>query len=74
VQINIKLFATLRINRFKAEAREYPAGTTILEVAEDLEIPREELALTLINGISVDPDSELKDGDTLAIFPPVGGG
>lgn len=74
MQITVKLFATLRNNRFKIEVQEYPEGYTILQVAEALEIPKEELALTLINGISLEVDHVLKDGDTLAIFPPVGGG
>jgi molybdopterin converting factor small subunit len=74
VIINVKLFATLRLNRFKVEEREFPAGASIQAVADALEIPREELALTLVNGMSVTTDYVLKDGDTLAIFPPVGGG
>ena len=74
MQITVKLFATLRNNRFKIEVHEYREGSTILQVAEALEIPKEELALTLINGISLEVDHVLKDWDTLAIFPPVGGG
>lgn len=74
MQITVKLFATLRNNRFKVDHRQYPEGVTILQVAEDLEIPKEELAITMINGILLEVDHVLKDGDVLAIFPPVGGG
>lgn len=74
MQITVKLFATLRTNRFKINTMEFPEETTILAVAAALDIPREELALTLVNGISVEDSHTLKDGDTLAIFPPVGGG
>jgi molybdopterin converting factor small subunit len=74
VQVTVKLFATLRTNRFNVKGFEYSPGTTILKVARDLDIPREELALTLVNGISVEVDHEIKDGDTLSLFPPVGGG
>ncbi|EEG76647.1 thiamineS protein [Dethiobacter alkaliphilus AHT 1] len=74
VQITVKLFATLRNNRFKVDIREYPEGTTVLQVAEDLEIPEEELAITMVNGILLDVKHVLQDGDTLALFPPVGGG
>lgn len=74
MQVTVKLFATLRTNRFKVKETEYSSGSTILDVARDLDIPREELALTLINGISVEVDHEIQDGDTLALFPPVGGG
>ncbi len=74
MKITVKLFATLRTGRFKAESREYAPGTTVAGVARELNIPREELALILINGRSAEPDSELSDGDTLSLFPPVGGG
>jgi molybdopterin converting factor small subunit len=74
MKITVKLFATLRAGRFKAESREYRPGTSVADLAADLNIPREELALILINGRSSQPDSELGDGDTLSLFPPVGGG
>lgn len=74
MQVTVKLFATLRTNRFVVEVLEYFPGTTILQVAADLGIRREEISLTVVNGISVDVDHELHDQDTLAIFPPVGGG
>lgn len=74
MKITVKLFATLRNNRFKVAERDYPEGTTILDVANDLEIPREELALTMINGILVEVENILSEGDVLSIFPPVGGG
>lgn len=45
-----------------------------MDVAAALDIPKEELALTLVNGIFVEAGHALEDGDTLAIFPPMGGG
>jgi len=74
VKVTVRLFATLRQDRFKVAEREYSAAPTILAVAEELEIPREELALTMVNGILVSAEHLLQDGDTLSIFPPVGGG
>ena len=74
MQLTVKLFATLRNDRFKIETMEFEEGSTIAQVAQALNIPEEELALTLVNGILVKKDNTLKDGDTLAIFPPVGGG
>jgi molybdopterin converting factor small subunit len=74
VKLTVKLFATLRLNRFKVQEMEFTDGMTIDQVARELEIPPAELALTLVNGLSVDTGHVLRDGDTLAIFPPVGGG
>ena len=38
------------------------------------EIPAEEVAIQLINGFHQKPETPVKDGDVVAIFPPVGGG
>jgi sulfur-carrier protein len=72
--ITVKLFATLRNGRFKVEPREYPPLSTVEQVVADLNITREEVAMILVNGHSAGPDKQLNDGDTLALFPPVGGG
>jgi sulfur carrier protein len=74
MKITVKLFATLRINRFVIDTFEFPEGTTILDVADALGIPKEALALTMVNGIPMEDSHILKDGDKLSIFPPVGGG
>ncbi len=74
MEVTVKLFATLRNGRFKTETRCYGPGTTIRQVAGELKIPLEELSLTLLNGQTALPDQELSDGDTLSLFPPVGGG
>jgi sulfur-carrier protein len=74
MRITVKLFATLRIGRFDVEVHEYPAGTTIGRVIESLNIPEREAALLFVDGRHAEPDRELSDGETIAIFPPVGGG
>lgn len=72
--ITVKLFATLRAGRFVIEDREYPDGASVGNIVKDLDIPEEEVALMLVNGLHVEIDRVLSDGDTLALFPPVGGG
>lgn len=72
--IEIRLFATLRAGRGKVlflNASDFSNGTEILEY---FQIPREEVAIFLINGFHSNPSDAVKDGDILAIFPPVGGG
>lgn len=72
--IEVRLFATFRINREKIlflSPEEYPNTRTILE---HLQIPVEEVAILLINGLHSKPDDPLKEGDVVALFPPVGGG
>jgi molybdopterin converting factor small subunit len=74
MQITIKLFATFRVGRFNSAAREYPAGTTVGEIIRELEIPEKELGMVLVNSRHVELDQQLNEGDSLSIFPLVGGG
>ena len=72
--IEVRLFATLREGRGKIvmlPAEDYPDAASIIH---HLEIPFEEVAILLINGFHKKPENEVKDGDIIAIFPPVGGG
>ncbi len=74
MNVTVKLFATFRTGRFSSENRGYESGTTVRNVLAELNIPEDEIGATLINGRHVEEDSELRDGDTLSIFPLVGGG
>ena len=74
LKVLIKLFATLRDGRFKMETWELPAATHVGKILQDLDIGVEEVAIILVNGRNVEEEYVLHDGDTLALFPPVGGG
>lgn len=74
MKITVKLFATFQKGRFVIEQREYPAGTLVGSIIAELQIPEELLGIVMINHRHVKLDRELVDGDTLAIFPLVGGG
>ena len=74
MQITIRLFATLRLNRGKIIEQRYDDNPTCFEVLESLEINEEDVAIFLVNGIDSCLTRVLVDGDTLSIFPPVGGG
>lgn len=74
MHITVKLFATLREGRFNEEEREYPAGADIGHIIRALGINEKEAALIFVNGRHAKTGDELRDGDALAIFPPIGGG
>lgn len=74
MNITVKLFATFRTGRFAKESRDYQAGTSVSDIVKELEIDGEEIGALLINGRHVEEDALLQDGDTLSIFPLVGGG
>jgi len=74
MQITVKLFATLRAGRFEEKTLEFPDGTTVGEILGELAIPEKEVTLFFINGRHADLTAVLSVGDTLSLFPPVGGG
>ena len=72
--IEVRLFATLREGRGKILQLD-PAKISVAgDIVTQLEIPAEEVAILLINGFHQNPETPVKDGDIVAIFPPVGGG
>ena len=74
MRITVKLFATFRKGRFDAEVREVPGGATVSRVVEEVGLPVKEIGIVLVNGRHANLWRPLADGDTLAIFPLVGGG
>lgn len=74
ITITVKLFATLREGRFDIRTMRFSSGATVAEVVRVLGIPEKEVSLILVNHRHHDMDHLLGDGETLAFFPPVGGG
>lgn len=74
MQVTIKLFATLRENRFDSKTVELPEGTTVLDIVKKLSISEKEAAIVFINSKHAGFHIVLQDGDILGMFPPVGGG
>jgi sulfur carrier protein len=74
MEVNVKLFATLRDGRFKEEKANINENTQISDIISKYNIPKEEVKICLVNGRDADLNQTLKNGDTLSLFPPVGGG
>lgn len=74
MRITVKLFANFRLNRFKEEVREYPVLTRVADISSELDIPESEVGIIFINGRNATLDQSLSEGDTLSLFPLVGGG
>src|SRR6266487_2390102 len=79
MRVTVKLFATLV--RFKDGTRsgkpfevELPVGSVVQDLIDHLKIPVEETHIVFINNIIEENASNLKDGDIVGMFPPVGGG
>ncbi len=74
MQIEVRLFATLRENRGKILRLDVDEGTSVLAVMSSLEISTKDVAILLVNGRDADLNRVLAAGDAVSIFPPVGGG
>jgi len=74
MNVTVKLFASFRTGRFDIENGDYPEGTTVGDIADSLMLPRTELGIMMINNRHVKLDRLLEEGDTLALFPLLGGG
>ena len=74
MQIKVRLIGAFRIDRFKEKLVDYPLGTQVEEIVEQLQIPRRALGTVLINGVHASFNADLNEGDTLALLPILGGG
>ena len=79
MKIEVNLFATLsKYNTAEGGGKTMfvpmEEGATILQLLEELKIPKDVVKLRFLNGIGVKEDAKLSDGDRLGLFPPVGGG
>ena len=74
MQITVKLFATFRNDRFKAAQQELPPDTACRTIMLSLGLTEEEIGVVLVNGRHATLDQVLNEGDTLSLFPLVGGG
>ena len=84
MRITLKLFATLTDYLPYAARRDnlvhltLPEGTTVAQAYAPYGLPAKLVHLVLVNGVYVAPEHrlshELREGDVLAIWPPIAGG
>jgi molybdopterin converting factor small subunit len=74
VKVSVKLFASLRQIGPERQLLELPDGTTIAQVVRAVGIPPTIRLLRIVNGEHRPEDHPLRDGDELALFPPIAGG
>lgn len=72
--IEVRVFATLRDGRDKITMMAPESISCARDIMTRMNIPDEEVSILLINGFHQKPESPVKDGDVVALFPPVGGG
>ena len=79
VTIEVRLYASLR--KYHPEPGSSEAFTVTVDddtrlgdLADKLNIPGEEVAISMVNGKHGEESDILQDGDRIGLFPPIGGG
>ena len=75
VHIQVKLYANLNpFTPVNADSYALDKGSTIAQLLDQLNIPKDKVRLIFINNLKGDLNSILKGGERVGIFPPIGGG
>lgn len=74
MDVEVRLFATLRRGRFDRRTQTVTAGCRLDELCQQLALDPKEIAIKLVNGREAELDHALQPGDVVALFPAVGGG
>ena len=72
--IEVRLFAGLRQGRQKIYQMESDSIKNVQDIMDRLSIDRREVNILLVNGFHQKPETEVKNGDIVSLFPAVGGG
>ena len=77
--VEVRLYASLRKyhpNRGSSEALiiELDDKANLANLVDKLKIPKEEIAITMVNGRQEEKSYLLQEGDRIGLFPLIGGG
>ena len=78
MSVKVKLFASLREHRedkdcIKECSYDITEGNTVEHAVNKLQVNKDDIKIVLVNGRDADLNSEIKEGDVVAVFPPTGG-
>ncbi len=80
ITIEVKLYANLReFHPEEPESKEsfqyeMPAGSTLDDLYQELEIPEDHVKMNFVNNVKKSSGYELQEKDKVALFPPIAGG
>jgi sulfur carrier protein len=74
LNITVRLFASLREGRFVSRLIPIADGSAVRDALILTGVSINETAVLFVNGRHALPETLLAEGDSLGVFPPVGGG
>jgi sulfur-carrier protein len=73
--IELRLYASLtKWRKAPVAAYQYVGKKTVRDVLRENAIPEEDVAIIMINGQRGQPGTSIADGDSISLFPLIGGG
>jgi len=73
MEVNVKLFGDLREGRFEEEKTQVEENSRVIDLINKHNLPKENVAICMVNCCVVEFDQVLQNQDTVAFSPPVGG-
>lgn len=79
MMIHVKLIANFR-DQLPPEAKngvveiDAPSGTTVYDAISRFDIPLDDTSVIVLNGLTVDMNTPLKEGDMITAFSAIAGG
>lgn len=74
MEIEIRLFASLRNYANDKSKIELEDGAKVSDFIERIGVPPSEVAIILVNGRHAHQDQRLHDGEAVSLFPAIAGG
>jgi molybdopterin converting factor small subunit len=74
MEIEVRLFASLRKYENEKNRIELKAGARVGDFLQKIGIPPSEVAIILVDGRHAAQDQPLRDGETVSLFPAIAGG
>ncbi len=74
-RVDLRLHASLRKwASVSGAAPELGPSRTVRELLQGIGVPEQDAAIIIVNGVRGRPETVLSDGDTVSVFPLIGGG
>lgn len=74
MRVHVRLFATLREGRVGETDVSLHGPNSVRDLLSRLKISESEASLVLVDGQHAELNQDLHDGQTVSLFPPIGGG
>ncbi len=74
IKVKVFLFSTLQTDRFVEQSIQLPENASVPDLLALLGINKNDVGILVINKKDATFNSRLKQGDTITMIPPIGGG